>query len=114
MIIRAFRMMLNDGQAEEYRRRHEALWPELETLLLDAGVLDYRIFLDPESHHLYAMMQLDDDHQVDRLAEHAVMKRWWDHMADIMATRPDNAPEEVPLESMFTLTASSSAARQGE
>ena len=25
----AFRMQLNEGQAEEYKRRHDDIWPEL-------------------------------------------------------------------------------------
>jgi L-rhamnose mutarotase len=32
-----------------------------------------------------------------------VMRRWWAHMADIMATEPDGAPEAVPLETVFHL-----------
>lgn len=45
MQTRAFRMNLNPGQADEYRRRHDEIWPELAQALLDAGVVDYRIFL---------------------------------------------------------------------
>lgn len=37
----AFRMQLNPGMAEEYRRRHDAIWPELVALLKQAGVRVY-------------------------------------------------------------------------
>ena len=40
MQTRAFRMNLNPGQADEYRRRHDEIWPELAQALLDAGVVD--------------------------------------------------------------------------
>ena len=32
MELHAFRMILNPGQEEEYRRRHDAIWPELAAL----------------------------------------------------------------------------------
>lgn len=37
----AFRMTLNPGAEAEYRRRHDAIWPELVALLKEAGVEDY-------------------------------------------------------------------------
>ena len=45
----AFRMNLFPGQAREYRRRHDEIFPELSKALKDAGVSDYSIFLDPQS-----------------------------------------------------------------
>jgi D-alanyl-D-alanine carboxypeptidase/D-alanyl-D-alanine-endopeptidase (penicillin-binding protein 4) len=73
----AFRMMLNPGQAEAYRQRHDAIWPELSKALIAAGVVDYRIWLDPESHHLFAVLRRRIDHTLDRLPETEVMQRWW-------------------------------------
>lgn len=29
------------------------------------------------------------------------MRRWWDHMADIMETEPGNRPRQVPLVEVF-------------
>ena len=37
----AFKMKLNPGQAEEYQRRHDAIWRELVTLLCTPVNLDY-------------------------------------------------------------------------
>ena len=45
----AFKMKLNPGMEDEYRRRHDEIWPELTELLKDAGVEDYSIHLDRES-----------------------------------------------------------------
>lgn len=41
----AFKMQLLAGYAAEYKKRHDALWPELQSLLKDAGISDYSIFL---------------------------------------------------------------------
>ena len=58
----AFRMFLQAGQAAEYQRRHDAIWPELSALLATAGVSDYSIYLDVNSlvdgHHvLFAVLR---------------------------------------------------------
>ncbi len=99
----AFRMMLNPGMAAEYRRRHDAIWPELVAALKQAGVQDYSIHLDPETNALFAVLWRTDDHGMDDLPAHPVVRRWWAHMADIMATHPDNAPVAVPLIPLFHL-----------
>ncbi|HMQ41882.1 MAG TPA: L-rhamnose mutarotase [Paracoccus sp. (in: a-proteobacteria)] len=99
----AFRMMLNPGMEAEYRRRHDAIWPELVELLKGAGVSDYSIHLDPETNALFGVLWREDDHGMDDLPSHPVMRKWWAHMADLMQTHPDNEPMAVPLIPMFHL-----------
>lgn len=96
-----FRMRLNPGQQEEYRRRHDAIWPELVALLRDAGVSDYSIHLDEETDLLIGVLIRSDDHKMDTLADDPIMKRWWAHMADLMETQADNAPVAVTLPRLF-------------
>ena len=97
----AFRMQLNSGMADEYRRRHDAIWPELVALLKEAGVSDYSIQLDRETNALFGVLWRPADHGMDALPNHPVMQKWWAHMADIMATKPDNEPVAVALETVF-------------
>lgn len=99
----AFRMMLKPGMAEEYRRRHDAIWPDLAEALREAGIHDYSIFLDEETNALFAVLRLHPDDKRDALPGQPVMQRWWDHMADLMEVRPDNRPVEAPLTPMFYL-----------
>jgi len=99
----AFRMFLNPGQAAEYRRRHDAIWPELAALLRASGIADYSIFLDEQHHVLFAVLRRRADHTMDRLPDHPVMRRWWAHMADLMRTHPDGSPVVEPLPPMFHL-----------
>lgn len=97
----AFRMKLNPGMKAEYIRRHDEIWPELVSLLKDAGVSDYSIHLDEESNTLFGVLWRTDGHGMADLPKHAVMQQWWAHMADIMQTKPDNEPVAVPLETVF-------------
>ncbi|WP_152046224.1 L-rhamnose mutarotase [Aureimonas psammosilenae] len=99
----AFRMVLKSGMEAEYRRRHDEIWPELVSLLKDAGVSDYSIHLDRETNHLFGVLWRDLDHRMDALPTHAVMRRWWDMMADIMEVKADNEPVATPLETVFHL-----------
>ena len=99
----AFRMNLNPGQAAEYRKRHDKIFPELSRALKDAGVSDYSIWLDAESNHLIGILTRADNHKMDALPDTAIMKRWWAHMADIMATNPDNSPVQSDLVTVFHL-----------
>ncbi len=100
----AFRMSLNPGQADEYRRRHDEIWPDLTQALLDAGVVDYRIFLDEPTDTLFAVLTHEDTHGLNELPGSALMQRWWRHMQDIMHSHADASPIRVDLLPMFTLT----------
>ena len=99
----AFRMKVHPGREEEYRRRHDAIWPELAALLRAAGVSDYSIHLDRETGTLFGVLWRRDGHGMDALPGHPIMRRWWEHMADIMETNPDGSPVAVPLETVFHL-----------
>ena len=99
----AFRMTLLPGKAGEYRRRHDAIWPELAELLRAAGISDYSIHLDAATNALFAVLWRGRDHGMEGLPDHPVMQRWWAHMADIMVTNPDGSPQVQPLEHMFHL-----------
>ena len=50
----AFKMFLNSGEAHEYRRRHDAIWPELQALLGEGGVRNYSIVPNPDTNTLFA------------------------------------------------------------
>ena len=99
----AFKMQLHAGQAEEYKRRHDAIWPELKKLLAEAGIEDYSIFLDEETNALLGVLKIEDSRQLDRLPENPVMQRWWSYMKDIMDTNPDHSPISKPLKEVFYL-----------
>ena len=97
----AFRMQLKPGQKEEYRRRHDEIWPGLVTLLRESGISDYSIHLDVETGVLFGVLWRVKDHTMDSLPSDPVMQRWWAHMADIMVTRADNEPVTGRLETVF-------------
>ncbi len=99
----AFKMYLNEGQKEEYKKRHDLIWPELKKLLKDAGVCEYSIFLDEETNTLFAFQKVSGEGGSQNLGQTDIVKKWWKFMADIMKTNADNSPVSVPLEEVFYL-----------
>ena len=99
----AFKMLLNPGCADEYKRRHDAIWPELAALLKQTGISNYSIHLDPETNVLFAYLERSEDHGMEDLTKDAVMQRWWAYMKDIMAANPDGSPVTAPLIEVFHL-----------
>ena len=97
----AFKMQLKPGFENEYKKRHDEIWPELSQALSDAGISDYSIFLDEESLTLFAVHKLSADNTAAELPQKEIVKKWWPYMADIMETNPDNSPVCKELKGMF-------------
>ena len=97
----AFKMTLNPGMKDEYKKRHDEIFPELVDLLHEAGVKDYSIHLDEETNTLFGVLWRRVDHTMADLPNTEVMKRWWAHMADIMETNEKNEPIAVDLTPVF-------------
>ncbi|MBJ7538754.1 L-rhamnose mutarotase [Marinomonas transparens] len=94
-------MYLRKGFEDEYKRRHDNLWPELAEHLKQQGIYNYYIHLDRNESRLYASFDADElDTKV--LADHPVMQRWWQYMADIMETKMSSfEPVADALEPVF-------------
>jgi L-rhamnose mutarotase len=99
----AFKMKLLKGNEEEYKKRHDALWPELKSLLIKTGIKDYSIFLDEETNILFAYLIIDDVTKLNDLPNAPIMKKWWNYMKDIMETNEDHSPVSVSLKEVFYL-----------
>lgn len=103
MVRKAFKMQLLEGQAKEYEKRHNELWPEMKEMIHEYGGSNYTIFLDEETNVLYGYIELEDEVKWDKSAETEICKKWWAFMADIMETNPDNSPVSVSLKNVFHL-----------
>jgi len=99
----AFKMKLYPGCKEEYIKRHNQIWPELKELIKETGISGYSIFLDEETNILFGYQQLEGDQSSQDLGANPVVQKWWEYMADIMETNPDNSPVTIPLEEVFNL-----------
>ena len=83
---------------DQYREAHRAVWPELLTVLREAGWRNYSLFLR-EDGTLIGYVEADDLAEAQaRVAATEVNTRWQAAMAELFASDgpPDEAWEIVP------------------
>lgn len=102
-MLKAFKMKLYPGMEEEYEKRHNELWEEMKTMIHEYGGSDYSIFLDKETLTLFGVIEIEDEKKWNESADTAINRKWWDFMADIMETNPDNSPVSKDLHLVFHL-----------
>lgn len=103
MIRKGFKMKLYPGMAKEYEKRHNELWPEMQEMIHEHGGHNYSIYLDEETNVLYGYIEIEDEELWAKSANTPINRKWWDFMADIMDTNPDNSPVAVDLHPVFHL-----------
>lgn len=94
-----FKMQLKAGNEEEYKRRHDDVWPRLQQLLQETGIRNYSIFRD--GLVLFAYLEADDPERLEKLPAHELMQEWWRYMEPLMECNPDASPVVTPLEEVF-------------
>lgn len=102
-MIKGFKMKLYPGMEEEYECRHNQLWPEMKDMIHEYGGSNYSIFLDRETLTLFGYIEVEDEELWTKSADTKINRKWWDYMADIMETNPDNSPVSIDLKQLFHL-----------
>jgi L-rhamnose mutarotase len=101
MVRKAFVMSVNRGFEEEYRRRHQPIWRELQETLTAHGVHNYSIFLHAQTGQLFGYVEIEDEARWEAIARTEICQRWWAYMASVMPSNPDNSPISAPLQEVF-------------
>ena len=91
-MIKGFKMKLYEGQEEE-----------MKDMIHEHGGKNYTIFLDKETLTLFGYIEIADEELWAKGADTAINRKWWDYMADIMETNPDNSPVSIDLKNVFHL-----------
>ena len=103
MIRKGSIMKLYHGMADEYKRRHDALWPEIIEAIHRDGGKNYTIFHDPETDLLFEYIEIENEEVWASRGGDEITKKWWDYMADIMETNADNSPVCRKINEVFHL-----------
>jgi len=103
MIRKASKMKVYPEYYEEYKKRHDELWPEMHQLLKEHGVHNYSIFLDEDLGILFAYVEIESEERWDAIAQTETCQRWWNYMKDIMEVNEDNSPKSKSLKEVFYL-----------
>ena len=103
MIRKASVMKVHMDCFDEYKRRHDELWPEMAQMLKEHGSHNYSIFLDEETGNLFAYVEIESKERWDAVAQTEICQKWWVYMKDIMEVNADNSPRSKPLKDVFYL-----------
>ena len=96
-------MTLKPGRQDEYEKRHNPIWPELQQVLKQHGVHNYSIFLDRDNDRLFAYVEIESEELWQEISGTEACRRWWSHMKDLMLANADDSPVAVPLDQVFHL-----------
>jgi L-rhamnose mutarotase len=95
----AWVLEVRPGYEEEYKKRHDQIWPDVVEETRAAGIRNYSIFRHGLT--LFGYFETDDlERSIRILTEGEANKRWDDYMTPIMKVEVDQAtgfPFMLPL-----------------
>lgn len=96
----AWVLEVRPGYEEEYKKRHDEIWPEMLDALTKAGIRNYNIFRHGLT--LFGYFETDDLKRTQAiLAKSDVNAKWGEWMGPIMKVEVDpatNFPYLLPLQ----------------
>jgi L-rhamnose mutarotase len=100
-----FVLKVKQEHLEEYRRRHEAVWPEMQAALRETGWHNYSLFLR-EDGLLFGYLETPDFEKArEEMAAKEVNARWQADMAPFFEALDGRRPDEglLRLDEIFHL-----------
>ncbi len=103
MIRKCSVMKVFSGMQDEYKKRHNEIWPEMVDMLHEYGAKNYSIFLDPKTNNLFAYLEIENEELWSKSDKTEINQKWWKYMKDVMETNVDNSPVSIELKEIFHL-----------
>jgi L-rhamnose mutarotase len=100
-----FLLQVRPERLEDYKREHEAVWPEMLTALSDSGWRNYSIFARDDGLLVGYLEAEDFDAAQKAMAKTDANARWQAHMGSYFIDIPGQLPSQplVLLEEVFNL-----------
>ena len=100
----AWKARLLDGKREEYKRRHDEIWPEMVEVLKAAGIRNYSIWNSGNDLFGYYECEKGAAYAAQVQAQSPVVERWNAYMKDVMVMDTDPETGAQPhMQAMFYL-----------
>jgi L-rhamnose mutarotase len=108
-----FTLQVDPARLDEYRQRHEQVWPEMLVALRDAGWHDYSLFLRDDGLLVGYLLTEDLGAAQAAMQASAVNARWQAQMAEFFVDLPGGRPDTgmTVLDEVFNLDAQFERAR---
>lgn len=93
----AWRGKIVPGMQEEYKKRHDNIWPEMKEVLANAGIVNYSIWMQGEELFGYYECEKGVEYAAKVQAGSDVVKKWDEYMKDILIMEKDPVTGAQPL-----------------
>lgn len=92
-----FKLFLkNENTIEEYKKRHDEIWPEMLEVLDNAGIKNYSIWNSGKV--LFGYYECEDKEYADKVqAESEIVAKWNDYMEDLLKSKKNDDGKLVPV-----------------
>jgi L-rhamnose mutarotase len=100
-----FLLKVRPERLEEYKRRHESVWPEMLDALRSTGWHNYSLFLRPDGLLVGYLESTDFAQSVAAMKTHPVNAKWQAEMAPFFEALEGAGPDDglMLLEEVFHL-----------
>ena len=96
----AWVLEVRPGYEQEYKKRHDEIWPEMVEMLQESGLRNYNIFRHGIT--LFGYFETDDlKKSIKHIVASDVNKKWGKYMSDILKVDIDpktNFPYLLPIQ----------------
>ena len=96
----AWVLEVRPGYEQEYKKRHDEIWPEMVEMLRESGLRNYNIFRHGLT--LFGYFETDDlKKSIKHIVASDVNKKWGKYMSDILKVDIDpktNFPYLLPIQ----------------
>ena len=93
----AWKARVLEGKLEEYKKRHDEIWPELVEVLKNAGISNYTIWQVGNDLFGYYECEKGVEYAAKVQADSPVVDRWNEYMKDVMVMEMDPETGAQPL-----------------
>lgn len=97
----AWHAKVKEGCIDEYKKRHDNIWPEMKKVLKEAGICNYSIYLCGHDLFGYYECEHGSSFALKYQNESDVVAKWNVYMNDILIW--DEGKVQASLEEVFRL-----------
>jgi L-rhamnose mutarotase len=94
-----FQLKVKQELIDEYKKRHKAVWPEMQDALRRAGWHNYSLFMRPDGF-LFGYVEVDESFEQAQAAMELeeINLRWQSYMGDFFEIAPGLRADQAMLE----------------
>ena len=80
----AWKAIIHENKLEEYKKRHDTIWPEMKTVLKNAGISNYSIWNIGNEVFGYFECEKSVAFAEKYQADSPIVDKWNEYMKDVM------------------------------